>query len=48
MEEILPMCTTKAYNKLHLDRLAIIFEDFHVTHKIPSALITASDGSLSI
>jgi len=48
MEEILPMCTAKVYNKSHLDRLTIIFEDFCVTQKIPSTLITASDGSLSI
>ena len=48
MEKILPMCTSKAYKKSHLDRLALIFDEFHVTHKIPSALITASDGSISI
>ena len=46
MEEILPMSTSKAYNKAHLDHLAIIFEQFRIAHKIPSALITASDGNL--
>jgi len=47
MEEILPMCTSKAYKKSHLDKLVEIFEDFRISQKIPSALITASDGSLT-
>jgi len=48
MEEILPMSTSKAYNKTHIDNLASIFEQFRVKNKIPSALITASDGTLSL
>jgi len=48
MEEILPMSTSKAYNKSHFDSLAAIFEQFCISQKIPSALITASDGSLSV
>ena len=48
MEEILPMSTSKAYNKTHFDNLASIFEQFRIAHKIPLALITASDGQLSV
>ena len=47
-EEILPMSTSKAYNKAHLDMLAAIFEQFHINNKIPSALIIASNGNLSL
>ena len=39
MDEILPMSTSKAYNQAHLLRLAEIFEDFRITHKIPSTLL---------
>ena len=45
MEEILPMSTSKAYNKSHIDSLAAIFEQFRITNKIPSALIVTSDGN---
>jgi len=48
MEEILPMSTSKAYNKAHFDNLASIFEQFRIAHKIPLTLITASDGMLSV
>jgi len=48
MEEILPMSTSKAYNKAHFDNLASIFEQFRIAHKIPLTLITASDGLLSV
>ena len=48
MEEILPMSTSKAYNKAHIDDLATIFEQFRIAHKIPSALIAASDGNLAL
>jgi len=48
MEEILPMSTSKAYNKAHLDKLAVILEQFRIDHRIPSALITASDGNLML
>ncbi|KIJ96025.1 hypothetical protein K443DRAFT_682572 [Laccaria amethystina LaAM-08-1] len=46
MEEVLPMSTSKAYKKAHIDDLATIFEQFRVANKIPSALIDASDGLL--
>jgi hypothetical protein len=45
MEEILPMSTSKAYNKSHIDSLTTIFEQFRIKNKIPSALIIASDGN---
>ena len=48
MEEILPMSTSKAYNKSHIDSLATIFEHFCIKNKIPSALIVASDGNLTL
>jgi len=39
MDEILPMSTSKAYTQAHLHCLASIFEEFRITHKIPSALL---------
>ncbi|KIK00894.1 hypothetical protein K443DRAFT_7369 [Laccaria amethystina LaAM-08-1] len=48
MEDILPMSTSKAYKKSHIDSLTAIFEQFHIKSKIPSALITASDGNLTL
>jgi hypothetical protein len=42
MDEILPMCTSKAYNQAHLDRLSSILEEFCITHKIPSSLLVNS------
>ena len=48
MEEVLPMSTSKAYKKAHIDDLAAIFEQFRINNKIPSALIDASDGSLTL
>jgi hypothetical protein len=42
MDEILPMSTSKAYNQAHLDRLASIFEEFRIAHKIPSSLLDNS------
>jgi len=39
MDEILPMSTSKAYTQAHLHHLASIFEEFRITHKIPSALL---------
>ena len=47
MEEILPLSTSKAYNKSHIDSLATIFEQFHIQNKIPSALIIASDRNIT-
>jgi len=40
MEEILPMSTSKAYNKSHFDSLAAIFEQFCIKNKIPSVLLS--------
>ncbi|KAF8804089.1 hypothetical protein BYT27DRAFT_7225526 [Phlegmacium glaucopus] len=37
MEEILPMSTSKAYNKTHIDNLATIFETFCINSNIPSS-----------
>ena len=48
MEEVLPMSTSKAYKKAHIDDLVAIFEQFRINNKIPSALIDASDGSLTL
>ncbi|KAF8882336.1 hypothetical protein CPB84DRAFT_1686772, partial [Gymnopilus junonius] len=48
MEEILPMSTSKAYNKTHFNNLATIFKQFHINHSIPLSLITASDGNLTL
>ena len=42
MDEILPMCTSKAYNQAHLDHLSSILKDFHIAHKIPSSLLDSS------
>ena len=47
MEEILLMSTSKAYNKTQVNHLAVIFEQFRIDHRIPTALITASDGDLT-
>jgi hypothetical protein len=41
MDEILPMCTSKAYNQGHLDRLASILEQFRISNKIPSSLLNS-------
>ena len=43
MEEILPMSTSKAYRQSHITDLAEIFENFRVTHNIPSRLVSASE-----
>jgi len=48
MEEILPMSTSKAYNKTHLDELASIFKQFCHDHRIPQTLISTSDGSMTL
>ena len=46
MEEVLPMSTSKAYKKAHIDDLTAIFDQFCINNKIPSALIDTSDGLL--
>ena len=43
MEEILPMSTSKAYRQSHITDLAEIFENFWVTHNIPSCLVSVSE-----
>jgi hypothetical protein len=39
MEEILPMSTSKAYQRSHIDALAMIFEKFRADNHIPSNFI---------
>ncbi len=48
MEEILPMSTSRAYNKAHINRLAEIFESFRVANNIPRHLTDATDGDLEL
>lgn len=43
MEEILPMSTSKAYQRSHVDALANIFEKFRTDNLIPSNLIASHD-----
>lgn len=43
MEEILPMSTSRAYNRSHIDELAKIFEKFRVDNRIPSNFMTLHD-----
>ena len=48
MEEILPMSTSKAYRRAHVDELAKLFEQFRVDHHIPSNLLSAPDNILEL
>ena len=48
MEEILPMSTSKAYQRSHVDELAKLFEQFRVEHHIPSNLLSAPDNVLEL
>jgi hypothetical protein len=48
MEEILPMSTSKAYNRSHLDELTTIFDKFRINNRIPESLLTATDGNLTL
>jgi hypothetical protein len=43
MEEILPMSTSKAYQKSQITDLAKILEDFRQRNKIPAQLLDASE-----
>ena len=43
MEEILPMCTLRAYQRSHLEALAKIFEKFWVDCHIPSNFVAIHD-----
>lgn len=48
MEEILPMSTSKAYQRSHIDALAQIFEKFHVDNHIPSNFFALHDHVLEL
>ena len=37
MEEIIPLSTSRAYKKAHLDELMSLFQEFQTRHKLPSA-----------
>ena len=41
MEEILPMSTSQAYKKSHIDDLAKIFEIFHSNHRISQSTLNS-------
>jgi pimeloyl-ACP methyl ester carboxylesterase len=43
MEEILPMSTSRAYQRSHVDELVKIFEKFRVDNHIPSNFVTFHD-----
>ena len=43
MEEILPMSTSKAYQRSHIDALAKIFEKFRIDNRIPLNFVTLHD-----
>jgi len=45
MGEILPVSVSKAYKKVHFNNLASILKQFHISQRIPLALIPASDDS---
>lgn len=42
VEEVIPLCTSKAYKKSHLDDLAEIFEQFRINNKLPDYLSTSN------
>ena len=48
MKEILPMSTSKAYKRSHVDELAKIFEQFRIDNCIPSNLLSAPDNILEL
>ncbi|KAJ3537651.1 hypothetical protein NMY22_g5509 [Coprinellus aureogranulatus] len=48
VEEVIPMCTSKAYNAQHITDLEKIFEAFRESNNIPKTFLTSSDGSLTI
>lgn len=48
MEEILPMSTSRAYKKSHINDLAEIFEQFRINNNIPRSLVDTSDGDLEV
>ena len=43
MEEILPMSTSRAYQRSHVDALAKIFEKFRVDNRIPLNFVALRD-----
>jgi hypothetical protein len=48
MEEILPMSTSRAYQRSHIDELAKIFEKFRVDNRIPSNFMTLLDPVIEL
>jgi hypothetical protein len=48
MEEILPMSTSKAYWRSHVNELAKLFEQFRIEHRIPSNLLSVPDNILEL
>ena len=44
MEEILPMSTSRAYKRSHVDELAKIFEQFRVDNRIPLTFVASIDS----
>src|SRR6202522_1289308 len=43
MEEILPMSSSKAYRRAHVDELAKLLEDFRQRNRIPAQLLDVSE-----
>ena len=48
MEEILPMSTSKAYQRSHVEALAKIFEQFRIKNHIPASLLASPDTVLEL
>ncbi|KAF8814113.1 hypothetical protein BYT27DRAFT_7219923 [Phlegmacium glaucopus] len=48
MEEILPMSTSRASQRSHVDELAKIFKQFCINNHIPSSLIASSDHAFEL
>src|SRR5271155_3136823 len=48
MEEILPMSTSRAYQRSHVEALAKIFEQFRIHHHIPASLLPSSDTVIDL
>lgn len=48
MEEILPMSTSRAYQRPHVEALAKIFEQFRTNHRIPTSLLSSPDTVIDL
>src|SRR5260221_13069127 len=46
MEEIIPLCTSKAYSSSHISALAGIFESFRITQNIPLSALSSNSPSI--